>query len=144
MPLLPFARCGFDSRASTPVHHHGRDLPVDDLLLSVKVEHVDRGHLGRGAAGACGPSGVGFVHQVGVWVLLQVHVLTLPGAIVGLIALRGNNPVPAKVFKVHRERVAAATRLWRVLVTVQACVSSDSPRAVRDLHLHERLLQRQR
>lgn len=30
-----------NSRASTTVHHHGRDLAVDDLLFTVKVEHVD-------------------------------------------------------------------------------------------------------
>ena len=132
-----------DSRASTTVYHHGGDLAVDDLLLSVKVEHVDGRHLGGGTAGARGPSGVGFVHQVGVRVLLQVHVLTLPGAIVGLVALWGNNPVPTKVFEVHRERVAAAPGLWRVLVTVQARVSPDTLGPLWDLHLHERLLQRQ-
>ena len=138
--LSPGGLCA-NSRAPTAVHHHGRDLAVDDLLFSVKVEHVDGRHLGGGAAGARSPSGVGLVHQVGVRVLLQVHVLTLPGAIVGLVALWGNNPVPAKVLEVHRERVAAAPGLWRVLVAVQARVSPHTPGALRDLHLHERLLQ---
>lgn len=98
-----------DSKASATVHHHGRDLAVDDLLLLVKVEHVDGGHLGGGAAWAGGPSGRGPVDQVGVRVLLQVHVLALARAVVGLVALGGDNPVKAKVLKVHGERVAAAT-----------------------------------
>lgn len=130
-------------KTSATVHHHGGDLAIDDLLFLVKVEHVDGRHLGGGAARARGSSGVGLVDQVGMRVFLQMHVLTLPGAIVGLVALGGYNPVPAKVFKVHRERVAAATGLWRVLITVQSQVPPDTPGPLRDLHLHERLLKRQ-
>lgn len=133
-----------NSRASTSVHHHGGNLAIDDLLFAIKVEHVDRRHLCGGATGARRPSGVGLVHQVGVGVLLQVHVLTLPGAVVGLVALWGNNPVPAKVFKVHCERVATASGLWGVLVTVQTRVSPDTLGALGDLHLHEWLLEWQR
>lgn len=54
------------------VHNHRRDLPVDDLLLAVEVEHVDGRHLGGRAAGPCRAPGIGLVHQVCVWVLLQV------------------------------------------------------------------------
>lgn len=117
-----------DSKASTTVHHHGRDLAIDDLLLLVEVEHVDGRHLGRGTAGAGGPSGRGPVDQVGMRVLLQVHVLALPRAVVGLVALGGDNPVIAKVLKVHGEWVAAATRLWGVLVAVQARVPPQASR----------------
>lgn len=127
-PASPSSHHGLwaDSRASTTVHHHGRNLAVDDLLFAVKVEHVDRRHLGGGTAGPCGPSWVGLVHQVGMWVLLQVQVLTLPRAVVGFVALRGNNPIPAKAFKVNSEWITAAARLWRVFITVQARVSPDS------------------
>ena len=128
------------SRASTTVHHHGGDLAIDYLLFVVKVEHVDGWHLGGGTAGTCIPPGVGLVHQVGVWVLLQVHVLTLSRAIVGLVALWGNNPVPAKVLKVHCEGVAATPGLWRILITVQTWVPPGPLGALWDLHLHERLL----
>lgn len=93
----------------------------------VEVEHVDGRHLGGGAAGARGPSGVGGSHQVGVGVLLQVHVLALARAVVGLVAPRGDDPVPAEVLEVHRERVAAAPRLQRVLHAVQTRAPGGSP-----------------
>lgn len=131
------------SGAPAAVHHHGGDLAVDDLLLAVEVEHVDGGHLGGGAAGARGPSGVGFVHQVGVRVLLQVQVLALPRAVVGFVALRGNNPVPAEALEVHRQRVPAAPGLLGGLVAVQARVSPGSLGALGKLHLHEGLLKRE-
>lgn len=60
------------------VHHHGWDLPIDDLLLAVEVEHVDGGHLGGCAAGPGRAPGIGLVHQVSVRVLLQVQELALP------------------------------------------------------------------
>lgn len=125
------------------VHHHGRDLPVDDLLLAVEVEHVDGGHLGGGAAGPRRAPGVGLVHQVCVRVLLQVQELTLPGAVVGPVALGRDDPVPSEVLKVDGEGVAAAARLCRLLVAVQAGVSAGSLWAVEDLHLDERLLSRE-
>lgn len=46
-------------RAAASVHHHPGDFPVDDLLLVVEVEHVNGGHLGRGAAWPCGAPGIG-------------------------------------------------------------------------------------
>lgn len=82
------------------VHHHGRDLSVDYLLLAVKVEHVDGRHLGGRAAGSCCAPRVGLVDQVGVWVLLQVQELTLARAVVGPVALRRDDPVPAELLEV--------------------------------------------
>ena len=131
---------GSSSWAATSVHHHGGNCAVDDLFFAVEVEHVDGGHLGGGAAGACSASGVGLVYQVCVWILLQVHVLTLTRAIVSLVALRSNNPVPAKVFKVDSQRVPAASGFGRVLVTVQPRVPPGALRALGYLNLHERLL----
>lgn len=93
------------------VHHHGGDLPVDDLLFAVEVEHVDGGHLGRRAAGPRRAARVGFVHQVSVRVLLQVHELTLSGAVIGAVTFGSDNPVPAELLEVHGERVTAAARL---------------------------------
>lgn len=106
--------------AATAIHHHARDLAVDNLLLVIEVEHVDWGHLGRGAAGPSGASWIGLLHQVGVWILLHEHVLALAGAVVGLVAFRCDDPVPAKSLKVHRERVSAAAGLTRVFIAVQA------------------------
>lgn len=82
------------------VHHHGRDLSVDYLLLAIKVEHVDGRHLSGRAAGPGRASRVGLVDQVGVRVLLQVQELTLAGAVVGPVALRCDDPVPAELLKV--------------------------------------------
>lgn len=89
------------SRAAAAIHYHGGDLAVDDLLFSVEIEHVNRRHLGGRAAGAGSATWVGLVHQVRVRILLQVNIVTLARAVVGLVAFRGNNPVPAEVFKVH-------------------------------------------
>lgn len=102
------------------VHNHGRDLAVDDLLLAVEVEHVDGRHLGRCAAGPRRASRVGLVDQVSVRVLLQVQELTLPGAIVGPVALGCDDPVPAELLEVDSEWVAAAAGLSRLLVAVEA------------------------
>lgn len=106
------------SRAATAIHHHGGDLAIDDLLFSIEVEHVDGRHLGGRAAGAGSTTWVGLVHQVCVRILLQVHIITLAWAVIGLVAFRGNNPVPAEVFKVHRKGVAAAAGLGWILITV--------------------------
>ena len=127
--------------AAAPVHHHARDLAVDDLLLVVEVQHVDGGHLGGRAAGPGRAARVGVLHQVGVRVLLHEHVLALARAVVGLVALGRDDPVPAERLKVHRQRVAAAARLGGVLVAVQAQVPPGALRRLQNLHLQERLLE---
>lgn len=108
--------------AATAIHHHARDLAVDNLLLVIEVEHVDGGHLGGGTAGPSRASWVSLLHQVGVWILLHEHVLALAGAVVGLVAFRRDDPVPAESLKVHGEGVPAAAGLTGVLITVQAQV----------------------
>lgn len=135
-------RCQVSSGAAAVVDHHGRDLSIDDLLLAVEVEHVDGWHLCGRAAGPRGTPRVGLVHQVCMRVLLQVHELALPWAIVGPVAFGRDDPVPAKLLKVDGERVAAAAGLCRLLVTVEARVAAGSLGAVEDLHFDERLLQR--
>lgn len=77
----------------------------------VEVEHVDWGHLGGGAAGPSCAARIRLVYQVRVRELLQMYLLTLPGAVVGLVALRRNDPVPAEVLEVYGERVTAAAGL---------------------------------
>lgn len=124
------------------VDHHGRDLSVDDLLLAVEVEHVDGRHLGRSAARPCGSPWVGLVHQVSMWILLQVQELALPGAVVSPVALGCDDPVPAELLEVDGEWVAAAARLCRLLVTVEARITTGSLGVVEDLHLNEWLLEK--
>lgn len=124
------------------VHHHGWDLSVDDLLLAVEVEHVDGRHLGGCAAGPGRAPWVGLVHQVSMRVLLQVHELALPRAVVGPVAFGRNDPVPAELLKVHGQWVATAASLRGFLVTVEAGVAAGSLGAVEDLHLDEGLLRR--
>ncbi|KAL0611772.1 hypothetical protein AAY473_018398 [Plecturocebus cupreus] len=74
--------------AATAIHHHARDLAVDNLLLVIEVEHVDWGHLGGGTTGPSRASWIGLLHQVGMRIFLHEHVLALAGAVVGLVALR--------------------------------------------------------
>lgn len=127
--------------AATSIYHHSRDFAVDDLLLVIEVEHVNGGHLGRGAAGPGRAPGVGVLHQVGVWVLLHEHVLALAGAVVGFVTLGGNDPVPAERLKIHSQGVAAAARLRGVLVAVQAEVSPRTFGRLENFHFQERLLE---
>lgn len=96
------------SVAATEIHDHRRDLPVDDLLSVVEVEHVDGGHFGGRAAGSGRTSRVCLVHQVPVRELLRVDLLALARAVVSLVPLGRNDPVPTKVLKVYSERVTAA------------------------------------
>lgn len=142
--LCPADGSVVSSGAAAVVDHHGRDLSVDDLLLAVEVQHVDGRHLGGRAAGPRGAPWVGFVHQVCMWVLLQVHELALSRAVVGPVAFGCNDPVPAKLLEVDGEGVAAAAGLCRLLVAVEARVTAGSFRAVQDLHFDERLLERNR
>lgn len=128
-------------RTATSIHHHPWDFAVNDLLLVIEVEHVNGGHLGRSTAGPCGASGVGVLHQVGVWVFLHEHVLALAGAIVGFVAFGGNDPVPAERLEVHSQRVATAAGLGGVLVAVQAEVSPRTFGRLKNLHFQERLLE---
>lgn len=135
-----FLLWSLSSRTATKVHNHGRDFAVDDLLPVVEVEHVYGRHLGGGAAGSCSATRVGLVHQVRVRVLLQVHLLTLAGAVVGLVAFGRDDPVPAEVLEVHSERVAATAGLRGTLVTVQARVSTRTFWTLSYLHFKEGLL----
>lgn len=130
------------SGAAAVVDHHGRDLSVDDLLLAIEVEHVDWRHLGGRAAGPCRAPRVGLVHQVCMWVLLQVHELALARAVVGPVAFGCDDPVPAELLEVDGEWVATAAGLCRLLVAVEAGVTAGSLGAVEDLHFDERLLER--
>lgn len=114
---------------------------MNDLLLVIEVEHVNGGHLGRGTAGPCGASGIGVLHQVGVWIFLHEHVLALARAVVGFVAFGGNDPVPAERLEVHSQGVAAAPGLGGVLVAVQAQVSPRAFGRLENLHFQERLLE---
>lgn len=128
-------------RAAAPVDHHTREVAVDDVELVVEVQHRDGGHLARRAARAGRPRGVRLLDDVRVRVLLEEDVRALAGAVVGLVLLGRDDPVPAELDKVHGERVAAAAPLGRRLVAVEP----DGPLrallpAVGGHHLDERHL----
>ena len=127
--------------AAAAVDDHAGQVSVDDVELVVKVEHRDGRHFARGAARAGRPRRIGLLHDVRVRILLQEDVRALAGTIVGLVLFRGDDPVPAELHKVHRQRVAAAARLGRRLVAIQA----DRPLRpvlppVRRHYFHERNL----
>lgn len=130
------------SGAAAVVDHHRGDLPVDDLLLAIEVQHVDGRHLGGRAAGPRRAPRVGLVYQVSMWVLLQVQELALPRAVVGPVALGRDDPVPSKLLKVNCERVPTAARFRGFLVTVEARFSAGPLWAVEDFHFDEWLLER--
>lgn len=121
------------------VHHHGGDLSVNDLLLAVEVKHIDGGHLSRGATGPSGAPWIGLDDQVGMGVLLVMHELTLPGAVVGSITFWSNDPVPAELLKIHSKGVAAAACLRGLLIAVQTSVPPQTLGVVQDLHFDEGL-----
>lgn len=80
------------------IHQHVRDLAIEILLLVTEVEH-----LGRCASEPRRSSWIGLLYQVGVQTLSDEHLLALAGAVVGLVALRCNDPVPDQSLKVHCE-----------------------------------------
>lgn len=114
---------------------------MDDLLLVIEIEHVNGGHLGWGTAGPCGASGVGVLHQVGVWIFLHEHVLALARTVVGFVTFGGNDPVPAKCLKIHSQGVATAAGLSGVLITVQPEISPRTFGRLKNLHFQEWLLE---
>lgn len=61
-----------------------------------------------------------------VLVLGQEAQHALAGAVPRLVSLRRDDPVPAKLFKVHRQRVPAAARLVIVLLAVQRKIPLDA------------------
>lgn len=102
---------------------HVRNGAVDDAIAQIKVQQLDRAHLLRRAA-RNGRSAQ--LHHVGVLVLGQEAQHTLAGTVGRLVALRSDDPVPAELFKVHRQRVAAAAGFVVVLVAVQREVPLDA------------------
>lgn len=78
---------------------------------------------------------------MGMRVLLHEHVLTLAWTVVGLVALRCNDPIPSKRLKIHCEWVATASRFSRVLVTVPAKITTRTLCRLENFHLQERLLE---
>lgn len=73
-----------------------------------------------------------------VRVLLQEDEGTLAATIVRLVRCRCDDPIPTEVLEVYRQRVAAAARLLRVLVAVQAAFALRTPTFLLGrLHLDE-------
>lgn len=68
---------------------------------------------------------------------------TFAGAVVGRVALRDDDPVPAELLEVDDERVAAAAALDAVLIAVKVDRSPEARVApVADVDLQIGLLQR--
>jgi len=133
--------------ASAPVHHHSGQQAVNYVQVLVEVQHRYGGHLAGGAArtGArIRARLVGELGEMGVRVLLQEHHRTLSRTVVGLVLFGCNDPVPAKVLEVHRQREPAAQLLFRVIVAVLAQHVAFGPRptAVFRVHLQVRDLRK--
>lgn len=106
-------------RTATPVDNHAGQDAVDDVVVLVEVQHRDAGHAPRRTARAR-VDRVRLLRQMRVRVLLQKHVRTLSRAVVRFVSLRRDDPVPAELLEVDRQRVPTATRFVRVLFAVQA------------------------
>lgn len=102
----------------TPIYHHVRQVAKDNISFIVKVENGNSGRLARSAA-RC-HARVGIAHQLRVCVLGQEHVVAFPRAIVCLVRLWCDNPIPAKRFKVYLEGKPTASRLCGLLGAGQA------------------------
>lgn len=117
--------------AAAPVHHHAGQQAEYDVHVLVVVQHGYGGHLpGRATRPGAGvlAGGVGHLGEVRVRVLLQEHERTLARTVVGLVLFGGDDPVPAELLEVHRQRVPAAQPFVRVLVAVHADHVALGPR----------------
>ena len=118
--------------AATLLDDHAGQVPVDDVHIVVVVEHRDgRDAPRRAARAAAGASGRGhggrrllvalplLLDDVRVGELLVVEERAVAGAVVGRVAARNDDEVPAERLEVDDERVAAAALLGRVFVAVE-------------------------
>lgn len=79
-------------------------------MTAVNIDHLQRSQKGRGAAWDSETPDY-LADDVRVGVALVEEERTIPGAVVGFVALRSDDPVPAKGFEVDRQRVSAAARI---------------------------------
>lgn len=114
---------------------------MDYLLFIIEVQHVYRRHLRGRAAWPCRASRIGMLNQMSMWVLLHEHVLTLAWTVVCFVTFGCNDPIPAKSFKVHCERVATTAGFRGVLITVKTQISPWALGCFKNLDLQERLLE---
>lgn len=100
------------SRTATSVDNHSRQNAADDVLVRVEVEQRDWREVTRGAARtsarAVGPD---LLDNVRVRKALVVGEGTFAGAVIGVVASRGYDPVPTKRLEVDDERISAAPAL---------------------------------
>jgi hypothetical protein len=100
-------------RAEALLDDHVRDGAEHDVQVVVEVEQLHGRHAPRRAARIRGRRQL---HHVRVRVLLEVGDLALAGTVVGVVALRRDDPVPAKVLEVDGEG-ATATALFAAVAS---------------------------
>jgi len=124
---------------ATPFHHHAGQHAVDDVEVGVVVQHGYGGHLAGRAARS--RAKLGHLHQVGVWVLREQHRVAHARTVVGHVTLGRDNPVPAKLLEVDRQRKLAAPGLRGRLVARQSGRSvspGPGPPVLPSVHLQVR------
>jgi len=102
---------------AAPVHHHAGQHAVDNVEVGVVVQHGYGGHLAGCAARS--RAELGHLHQVRVWVLREQHRVACARTVVGHVPLGRDDPVPAKLFEVDRQREPTAPGLRGRLVARQ-------------------------
>lgn len=90
--------CHVVLRTATGLDDHVRERGMDHHLLAVEVEQVEGLHFARRATGL---RRLSQLHDVRVRVARQEVDPALARTVVGLVLLRGYDPVPAELVKVH-------------------------------------------
>lgn len=117
------------SRTAAPVDDHTRQNSADDVFVRVEVKQRDGGEVTRGAARSSVPVvGPELLDDVRVRKALKVGEGTFAGAVIGVVASRGYNPVPTKRLEVDDERVSAAPAL---VASLLACHRRRRPTRTR-------------
>ena len=102
--------------AAALINYHTWKNTKYDIICTVKVQHGNGRHFPSGTTRATHASRDGLLNNVIVGVFLEESVRTFTRTVVGVVFLRSDDPVPAKVFKVDGEWVATTAGLLRVLI----------------------------
>lgn len=102
---------------------HVRNGTVDNAIAQIEIQQLYGAHLLRRAARYCRGAEL---HHMRVFIFGQKTEHTLAGTVGCFVAFRGDNPIPAKLFKIHCQRIPAAAGFVVVFITVQRKIAFDA------------------
>lgn len=125
-------------RTSASIDHHAGQIAVNNIKFVVKVEHWNGWHFARGATRSGRAGRIGLLHDMRVRIFLQKDVRTFAWTIIRLVLFRRDDPIPSEFDEIHRQWIAAASRLRRSFVAIQTdCPFGPVFAAVSRHHLDE-------